>query len=64
MKASTVDLKPVKLSGTMAFMFETRFAQQPTEFAARLPTLQPEYAACWDGLDRNFDPARPEWTPA
>jgi homogentisate 1,2-dioxygenase len=64
MKASTVDLKPVKLSGTMAFMFETRFAQQPTEFAARLPTLQPDYAACWDGLDRNFDPARPEWNPA
>jgi homogentisate 1,2-dioxygenase len=60
-KASFSELKPVKLTGTMAFMFETRFPQQLTEFAARLPGLQDDYPECWNGLDRNFDPARPEW---
>ena len=35
-KASNADLKPVKLEDTMAFMFETRFPQQPTRFAAEL----------------------------
>lgn len=59
-KASAADLTPVKLTGTMAFMFETRFPQQLTRFAATLPGLQDDYAACWDGLERRFDPARPE----
>ena len=54
-KASTVDLKPVKLSNTMAFMFETRFPQQLTEFAANLPELQDDYADCWRGLEKKFD---------
>ncbi|MEZ5851578.1 MAG: homogentisate 1,2-dioxygenase [Hyphomicrobiaceae bacterium] len=57
-KASAEDLKPVKLTGTMAFMFETRFAQRVTRHAAELPTLQQNYAACWDGLDKRFDPSR------
>ena len=34
-KASNVDLKPHKLEGTLAFMFETRFPQKVTAFAAR-----------------------------
>ncbi len=54
-KASTVPLVPVKLEGTMAFMFETRFSQQLTEFAANLPTLQDDYAACWQGIAKKFD---------
>jgi homogentisate 1,2-dioxygenase len=53
-KASTADLKPVKLENTMAFMFETRFAQMLTRFAAELETLQPDYADCWAGLERRF----------
>ena len=32
--ASNVELKPVKLTGTMAFMFETRFPQRVTAYAA------------------------------
>ena len=52
--ATTVELKPVKLTGTMAFMFETRFPQHLTKFAAELETLQSDYASCWDGLDRKF----------
>jgi len=55
-KASRADLKPVKLSGTLAFMFETRFPQQLTQFAASLATLQADYAECWDGIARHFDP--------
>ena len=55
LKASTVPLGPVKLDHTMAFMFETRFPQQLTKFAAELETLQDDYLECWDGLERRFD---------
>jgi homogentisate 1,2-dioxygenase len=57
--ASTGDLKPVKLTGTLAFMFETRFPQHVTKYAASLGTLQGDYADCWSGLQRHFDPSRP-----
>lgn len=54
-KASAAELKPVKLTNTMAFMFETRFPQQLTAFAASLPGIQDDYADCWKGLDKLFD---------
>lgn len=54
-KASNVELKPVKLDHTMAFMFETRYPQQLTKYAAELETLQDDYLECWDGLERKFD---------
>ncbi len=54
--ASNVELKPVKLTGTMAFMFETRFPQRVTQYAAGLDTLQSDYADCWNGLEKRFDP--------
>ncbi len=54
--ASNSELKPVKLTGTMAFMFETRFPQRITSFAANTPTLQADYADCWQGLEKRFDP--------
>jgi homogentisate 1,2-dioxygenase len=57
--ASNGELKPVKLTGTMAFMFETRFAQRVTEYAAKSATLQDDYADCWKGLEKRFDPNRP-----
>jgi homogentisate 1,2-dioxygenase len=53
-KGTTADLKPVKLTDTMAFMFETRYAQQLTTYAAGLPALQQDYAACWQGLEKRF----------
>lgn len=56
--ASNVELKPVKLTGTMAFMFETRFPQRLTKYAGELPTLQPNYTDCWAGLKKHFDPSR------
>jgi homogentisate 1,2-dioxygenase len=54
-KATTTDLKPHKLEGTMAFMFETRFPQHITRFAAELETLQDNYIQCWDGLEKRFN---------
>ncbi len=54
-KASHTDLKPHKLDDTLAFMFETRFPQHVTAFAASLDTLQDDYIECWTGLERKFD---------
>ena len=39
-KASNAELKPHKLEGTLAFMFETRFPQRVTAYAAGLEQLQ------------------------
>jgi homogentisate 1,2-dioxygenase len=57
--ASNSELKPVKLAGTMAFMFETRYPQRVTAHAANSPTLQDDYADCWKGLEKRFDPNKP-----
>ena len=54
-KASTADLQPHKLSGTMAFMFETRFPQHLTRFGSSLACEQPNYVDCWAGLKKRFD---------
>ncbi len=56
--ASTAALAPRKLTGTMAFMFESRHSQRVTRFAAEHPALQPGYADCWAGLKKNFDSSR------
>jgi homogentisate 1,2-dioxygenase len=56
--ATTVDLKPVKLTNTLAFMFETRFPQHLTKFAAELETLQEDYAECWTPLEKAFTGAK------
>ncbi|WEX10503.1 homogentisate 1,2-dioxygenase [Chelativorans sp. AA-79] len=55
LKASTAELAPQKLDNTMAFMFETRFPQQVTKFAAELETLQHDYVECWEDIERRFD---------
>ncbi len=54
-KASTVDLKPQRLENTLAFMFETRFPQHLTRFAAELDSLQDNYADCWKDLKKRFN---------
>lgn len=53
-KASNAELVPQKLDGTMAFMFETRYPQQVSTYAASLDSLQDDYAQCWIGLERKF----------
>lgn len=46
---------PVKLDNTMAFMFETRFPQHLTCFAAKEAPMQGDYVECWSGLEKKFD---------
>ena len=53
--ASNAELVPEKLEDTMSFMFETRFPQHLTQFAAEEAPLQDDYVACWDGLEKHFD---------
>ena len=50
---------PQHILDTMAFMFETRWALRPTRFALETPLLQADYAQCWQGLSRHFDPRQP-----
>jgi homogentisate 1,2-dioxygenase len=58
--ASRADLKPHKLEGTMAFMFETRFPQRVTRYAADAPERERGYETYGAKLVRRFDPTKPE----
>ena len=59
--ASMAELKPHKQEGTMAFMFETRFPQRVTAWAAGLEQLQKDYGGYGRRLRKLFDPNRREW---
>jgi homogentisate 1,2-dioxygenase len=39
-------------------MFETRFPQRVTKYAAGLKELQRDYIDCWQGLRKHFNPNR------
>ncbi|WP_426958458.1 homogentisate 1,2-dioxygenase [Muricoccus radiodurans] len=58
-RASNAPLQPHRLEGTMAFMFETRFLQRVTRYAAGIPERQREYGRYGAPLKRHFDPSRP-----
>jgi len=53
--ASNGELGPEKLDETMSFMFETRFPQHLTEFAAKEAPMQKEYIEVWNQLEKKFD---------
>ena len=53
--ASNADLKAEKLDNTMSFMFETRFPQHLTHFAAKEAPLQDDYIDCWEDIEKKFD---------
>jgi homogentisate 1,2-dioxygenase len=53
-RASTTELAPQKLTGTLAFMFETRWTVVPTRQAMTAPHLQSGYDDVWLGLQRHF----------
>ena len=53
--ASNADLRAEKLDNTMSFMFETRFPQHLTRFAAKEAPLQDDYIDCWADLEKKFD---------
>ena len=50
-KASTVELKPHKIDNTLAFMFESRYVFEPTEFAMSAALLQTDYDLVWQDFD-------------
>ena len=54
-KASNAQLVPQKLSGTMAFMLESRYIIRPTKFAMETSQLQHEYFEVWQKLKKNFE---------
>ena len=54
--ASQAELKPTKLTNTLAFMFETRFLQRVTRYAAESSFLQKEYADYGQKLQKHFCP--------
>jgi homogentisate 1,2-dioxygenase len=56
-RASAAELRPEKVDGTLAFMFESRWMIIPTRQAMQAAHRQPGYDAVWDGLARSF-PAR------
>ena len=58
-RASEVQLKPQRLEGTLAFMFETRHPQRVTRFAAEAPERQADYPGYGRRLKKHFDPQRP-----
>jgi homogentisate 1,2-dioxygenase len=53
-RASSQELAPQKLDGTLAFMFESRWAILPTAQAMSAPFRQQNYDQVWSGLRRNF----------
>ncbi|NQD95587.1 homogentisate 1,2-dioxygenase, partial [Pseudomonas sp. CrR25] len=55
-QAIAASLKPHKIEQTMAFMFETGAVLRPSRHALDCPQLQPDYDACWAGMNKTFDP--------
>ena len=48
--------RPEHLVDTMAFMFESRYPLSATRFALETALLQGDYADCWLGLKKHFNP--------
>jgi len=53
-KASKAELKPHKIEGSLAFMFESRYVFRPTRFAMESPQLQKDYDGVWRGFKKHF----------
>ena len=53
-KASNAKLEPVKITNTLAFMFETKYPQHLTKFASEANELQDDYIECWSDIKKNF----------
>jgi len=53
-KASKVDLVPIKMADTMAFMLESPYRLRPTQAAMTEPGPQSDYTASWQTIPRRF----------
>ena len=51
-RASAAELKPQKLDGGLAFMWESRYVFRPTRFALSARELQKDYDAVWSSFKR------------
>ena len=49
-KAIAAELGPVKIDGTMAFMFESRHVIRPTRWAMETPAMQLDYDDVWSNF--------------
>ena len=56
--ASNEQLAPKKLADTLAFMFETRFPQQVSAYAANVEQRQKSYTVYGRSLKRHFTPGK------
>lgn len=53
-RATQAELKPHKLTGTMAFMFETKFQYHPTKQALEAEHRDLKYRDCWKDLKVHY----------
>jgi homogentisate 1,2-dioxygenase len=53
-RAVAAALAPQKITDTLAFMWESRYAFRPTRFAMSARELQKDYDTVWDGFKKNF----------
>jgi homogentisate 1,2-dioxygenase len=51
-KATAAELKPHKIDGTMAFMFESRHVIRATRWAIETPLCQPDYDSVWSDFPK------------
>ena len=51
-KATQAELKPHRIEGTLAFMWESRYVFRPTRAALDARELQPDYDRVWDGFEK------------
>jgi homogentisate 1,2-dioxygenase len=56
--ATNSELKPVKLTNSLAFMFESRFPQKLTDFSSLVAAPQGDYVDCWSPLQKQFTDVR------
>lgn len=53
--AMSTELKPVHLTNTMAFMFESSNTWRVTPFALSTPSFQANYLDCWSNIEKLFN---------
>jgi homogentisate 1,2-dioxygenase len=58
-RASDVELKPERLENTLAFMFESRFPQRVSAYAAQSASLQKDYGGYGQKIAKHFNPGKP-----
>jgi homogentisate 1,2-dioxygenase len=54
-KASNAELAPDRYRDTLAFMLESRYVMQPTQWALETELRQRDYIQCWNGIKKNFN---------